>query len=174
MRSLPKRGRARELPPMDETRRIVALKEINQTAADLYERAVNSFQNSVQVLTRIADDFESSLNEQALVVADSASDSTQVTERGGRVTIEDSTLYVARKWIDRSKEKISEIVFDVAELNYESVAKFLSAPVPADLDKVAELEYRNQVLNRAVRPLVQQIVVCTCAKHFHFKGNESG
>ncbi|MBN1349674.1 tetratricopeptide repeat protein [candidate division KSB1 bacterium] len=147
-----------ELPEMTETRRIVALKEINQTSAELYERAISSFQNSVQVLTRIADDFEASIKSTTFASADSAVDSTSLASTGGRVTIEDSTLYVARKWIERSKEKVSEIIYDVAELNYESVNQFLAAPIPDELDEIAAMEYRNQVLNKAIRPLLQQIV----------------
>lgn len=153
-----------DLPPMDATQRVVAVKEVNQTAASLYERSVKSFTDGVEVLTRIADDYEALIKEKeavaaaAVVAADSTSDSLNVAQKGGRVTIEDSTLYVARKWIDRSKEKISEIIYDIAELNQESVNEFLAAPVPEGLDAASKLEYRNQVLNRAVRPIIEQIV----------------
>lgn len=147
-----------DLPSMDETRKVVAKKEINQTAAELYERAINQFQNSIRVLTRIADDFEASIEETKLASTDSTISSSTNISKGGKITIEDSTLYVARKWIERSKEKVSEIIYDVAELNHELINQFLNAPIPEGFDEISELEYRNQVLNQAVRPLVQKIV----------------
>jgi len=146
-----------EISDADETRRVVALKEVNQAAANLYERAVKSFTDGVEVLTRIANDYEAYLAKQDTTSTDSAAKSAE-SAASGRVTIEDSTLYVAHRWIDRSKEKVSEIIYDIAELNHESVNSFLNAPVPPGLDAVSELEYRNQVLNRAVRPMIENIV----------------
>ncbi|MDZ7262439.1 MAG: tetratricopeptide repeat protein, partial [candidate division KSB1 bacterium] len=139
-----------ELPPMDETRLAVAQKEVNQTAAELYDRAVTSFMNSVEVLTRLANEYQQRLEDSLSARADSLS--------SYQVSMEDSTLRMARRWIERSKEKVSEIIYDIAELNYESVRKFLTAPLPEGLDKVTEMEYRNQVLTRAVKPLIDQIV----------------
>lgn len=147
-----------ELPDMEETQRVVALKEVNQAAANLYERSVKSFTDGVEVLTRIANDYEAYLAEQAKTAEADSTPEELATAETGRVTVEDSTLYVAHRWIDRSKEKISEIIYDIAELNHESVNSFLNAPVPAGLDAVSQLEYRNQVLNRAVRPMIENIV----------------
>lgn len=151
-----------ELPQMEATKRAVALNEVNQAASSLYERSVKSYTDGVEVLTRIADDYEAYLENKKLASTDSTvenvPDSSTAAQKGGRVSIEDSTLYIARKWIDRSKEKVSEIVYDIAELNHASVNRFLTAPLPEGLDAVSELEYRNQVLNRAIRPMVEQIV----------------
>jgi tetratricopeptide (TPR) repeat protein len=146
-----------ELSDSDETRRAVALKEVNQAAANLYERSVKSFTDGVEVLARIANDYEAYLAKQDTTQTDSVAEKVAITGTG-RVTVEDSTLYVAHRWIDRSKEKVSEIIYDIAELNHESVNSFLNAPVPEGLDAVSELEYRNQVLNRAVRPMIENIV----------------
>jgi len=147
-----------EFPPMDENRRVVALKEAKEAAANLYERAEKSFINSVEVLTRIANDYEAYLNKPSLTLPDSSTDQPDAPKVSGRVTLEDSTLYVARKWIERSQAKISEIIYDIAELNQEAIKEFLTAPVPDGLDEVSALEYRNQILNRAVRPMIEQIV----------------
>jgi hypothetical protein len=72
--------------------------------------------------------------------------------------IGDSTLRVARKWIDRCKEKISEVIYDMAELNYSTVTMFLKAPLPEGLNSIAEMEYRRQILVKAITPLIQDIV----------------
>ncbi|MFZ5518221.1 MAG: tetratricopeptide repeat protein [Candidatus Zhuqueibacterota bacterium] len=138
-----------EIPQMDETRRIVTQKEINKTTADLYEKAEESYKQAVRILSRLADEYEQSL----------MTDSTALAENElTKVVREDSTLRVARKWIDRSKEKISEVIYDIAELNFTSVNGFLEAPIPEGLDNVAEMEYRKQVLSKAIAPLIQEIV----------------
>ncbi|MBN2090401.1 tetratricopeptide repeat protein [candidate division KSB1 bacterium] len=146
-----------QLPEMEEAKRVVANKEINEAAAQLYERAVESYANGVQALTRIADDFEAAIK--AKRQAETTDSTRNNPNQYGRVTIEDSTLYIARKWIEHSREKVSEVIYDIAELNQESVTRFLQAAVPAELDEVAALEYRNQVLDKAVRPLINEIVV---------------
>lgn len=149
-----------QLPEMEETKRVVANKEINEAAAQLYERAVESYTNGVQALTRIADDFETAIKAKRQAErADTTGNNELAATQYGRVTIEDSTLYIARKWIEHSREKISEVIYDIAELNQESVNRFLQAAVPTELDDVAALEYRNQVLDKAIRPLINEIVV---------------
>ena len=138
-----------EVAPMEETRRIVTQKEINETTAELYGKAEDSYKQSVRILTRLADDYEQSLMTDTTALAEA-----ELT----KIVREDSTLRVARKWIDRSKEKISEVIYDIAELNFSTVNAFLEAPIPEGLDNVAEMEYRKQVLSKAISPLIQDIV----------------
>jgi len=138
-----------EIPPMEETRRIVMQKEINETSAELYGKAEDSYKQAVKVLTRLADEYEKSLT---------SSDSSMTLIELTRIVRDDSTLRVARRWIDRCKEKISEIIYDIAELNFSTVNTFLAAPIPGGLDNVAELEYQRQVLGKAITPLIQEII----------------
>lgn len=139
-----------ELPVMEETRRIITQKEINETAAELYGKAEGTYKQSVSILTRLADEYEKSLTR---------------TDSLGRPTLdniklvkEDSTLRVARKWIDRCKEKISESIYDIAELNLSTVNAFRSAPIPDGLSRLAEIEYRRQILGKAIAPIIQEII----------------
>ena len=138
-----------EIPPMEETRRIVMQKEINETTGELYGKAEDSYRQAVNVLTRLADEYEKSLTN-----SDSSITPIELT----RIAREDSTLRVARRWTDRCKEKISEIIYDIAELNFSTVNAFLEAPIPGGLDNVAEMEYRRQVLGKAITPLIQEII----------------
>ena len=46
---------------MEETRRIVMQKEINETTAELYGKAENSYKQAVKILARLADEYEKSL-----------------------------------------------------------------------------------------------------------------
>ncbi len=138
-----------EIPAMEETRRIVAHKEINETTFDLYGKSEDSYKQAVKILTRLADEYERSL-----IGADSTLTPAEIT----KITREDSTLRVARRWVERCKEKISEIIYDMAELNFSTVNAFLQAPIPEGLNNVAEMEYRRQVLGKAITPLIQEIV----------------
>jgi TolA-binding protein len=138
-----------ETPPMEETRRIITQKEINETTAELYGKAEDSYKQAVKILTRLAEEYEKSL---------AGSDSTLTQSDFIRIVREDSTLRIARRWIDRCKEKISEIIYDIAELNFATVNAFLEAPIPEGLDNVAEMEYQRQVLGKAITPLIQEII----------------
>lgn len=122
-----------EIPIMEETKRVVYQTKINQTTARLYEKALEAYKNSLKVLTEVAETYK-------------------------RVSPHDSTLAVAEKWIFRCGEKVSEVLYRMAEINFESIGKLLNAPLPPDLDDLAILEYRNQVLTKAVRPLIINII----------------
>ncbi len=137
----------------DEARRIVAQKEINQAAADLYERAVEAYKNSLDVLTRISRQYAESFLQKP-----EPHDSTSAPGQGQKITVADTTLQVAERWIERSKVKISENIYDIAEINFASVKKLLSAPVPEGMDKITELEYRNQLIGKFIRPMIAEIV----------------
>jgi tetratricopeptide (TPR) repeat protein len=141
-----------EIPEVDAARRIVARKEINQTAAELYERALSSYKHAARALAKLTALYA---NQAAQIYA--ATDTTMF-DPAGRLAREDTTLRVANRWIDRSKMKISEISYDMAEINFASVEHLLEAPVPDNMDKVTALEFRNQLLNKFVKPLTGEIV----------------
>ena len=46
----------------------------------------------------------------------------------------------------------------MAEINTRSVDRLLSAPIPEDLTGIARLEYQNQVLIKAIKPLLDIVV----------------
>ncbi len=139
-----------EIPPMDRTRRIVAKKEINETTVELYEKAEESFRQSVDILKKLANNYE-----QFLLKPDSLRPPTaELTKTISR----DSTLRTARRWIARCEERMSKVIFDMAELHLSTINDLLSAPMPENLDIVSEVEYRRQILQRVVEPLIQATV----------------
>jgi tetratricopeptide (TPR) repeat protein len=143
-----------EIPALDENRRIVAEKEINETAASLYEEAVVAYKNAVKVIDRLAETHKKSLADTAAVM-----DTAAVAEEAARkVTAADTTLRVAQRWLERSKQKVSEVIYDIAEINQASVNRLLNAPVPEGIDRITAMEFRHQLLSRFVRPLVDKIV----------------
>jgi TolA-binding protein len=141
-----------EIPEVEANRRIVARKEINRTAAELYERALLSYKHAARALTKLTTFYT---NQAAQIYA--ATD-TALFDRSGRLADEDTTLRAANRWIEKSKTKVSEVIYDMAEINFASVEQLLEAPVPENMDKVTALEFRSQLLGKFVRPLVGDIV----------------
>ncbi|MDZ7335660.1 MAG: tetratricopeptide repeat protein [candidate division KSB1 bacterium] len=138
-----------EIPPMEQTRRIIAQKQINEATVELYGKAEQSYKQAIQILSRLAKQYETSLiKNDTLSAAGASRDFVR----------EDSTLHVARRWIERCKEKVSEVIYDAAELNFSTVDAFLQAPIPDGLNHVAEMEYRRQVLGKAITPLISEII----------------
>jgi len=70
----------------------------------------------------------------------------------------DSTAIVTEGWMTRSGEKISEMLYRIAETSAKAIDNLLAVPVPADLRAEARLEYRSQVLLKAIRPLLDTVV----------------
>ncbi|MFQ5822715.1 MAG: tetratricopeptide repeat protein [bacterium] len=135
-----------DIPEIEENRRIVAQKEINNTAAELYERAVEAYKNGVKVLSRFAEVYRNSINPDT------------VFSKIAKIVTEDTTLIAAEPWINKCKIKISETLYDIAEINFESVDQLLNAPPPQGMKKLEELVYRNQLLVKAVIPLIEEII----------------
>lgn len=139
-----------EIAPMDRTRRIVTKKEINETTVELYGKAEDSYRQSVEILKKLANTYEQSL----LNHDSSKTSAVEIT----KIVEKDSTLHTARRWIDRCEERMSKVIYDMAELHLSTINDLLTAPVPENLDIVSEIEYHRQILQRAVEPLIQATV----------------
>ncbi|MFQ5650761.1 MAG: tetratricopeptide repeat protein [bacterium] len=135
-----------QIAETDEAHTIVARNEINQTSAELYERAIKAYRDGARALQKFA---EKNLRA-------TAQDSEQVVS--AKLTVEDSTLQVAQTWIGKCQEKVSENLFQMAELKNESLARLLNSPIPEGMTKLEELVYRSQVLQQAVAPLAKEVI----------------
>lgn len=142
-----------EIPIMDPTRRAVAQKEVNDAAIELYSRAVNSYRNAVRSLDRLLQNYEESL------ISEMRQDTTrQQAIDTLQVVSQDSVLRIGRQWIDRSKENLAQVHYQIGEISLKSVRAVLNAPIPSGLGDFPELVYRNQVLDLAVQPLIEETV----------------
>ncbi|GBE26327.1 tol-pal system protein YbgF [bacterium BMS3Bbin03] len=144
------------IPEMSKTRRIVYLNKIHQTSTQLYEKAHNSYRSAVVLLSRLEKAYRPAAPD-STAPDSSAEDSTR--NQSIRVSEKDSTLRVMQRWVNRSAEKTSEMLYRIADLDYASIEQILSAPIPDGLDPVATLEYQNQVYLKAVKPIVDKIVL---------------
>ncbi|MBN1895514.1 tetratricopeptide repeat protein [bacterium] len=121
-----------QLPGLDPVQKAVREKAVNERTAQLYEEAHVAFRSAMGGLGRI--------------LSDRAADAAA----GG---ISDSLRQANTVWLEKSKEKVSETLFRIAEIQTSSVDMLLAVPVPSDLSPEASLEYRDQLLAKAIRPL---------------------
>lgn len=136
---------AQEIAETEADRRIVARNEINQTAGQLYEQAVAAYKDGAIALQKFAENNLQAVSEQ---------DTTQKMDK----VAADSSVQVAQNWIERCQNKISESLYQAAELKFAAVQQLMQAPVPDGMSRVEELVYRSQVLKQAVLPLARDVI----------------
>jgi TolA-binding protein len=134
-----------ELPEMEANRKIVAQKEINDAAVVLSERAAGVYGNAIKGLRRLRDSYYQNLSK-------SITDSLQL--RG--VVQQDTLLRIADKWVERSKERLTEVLYSMGDLRFESARMVQEAPVPKGLNDLQQLVYRKQLLQIGTVPLLKQ------------------
>ncbi len=126
----------------DPAKRAVREKTIIQETTQVLRQSYQSYSNAVRVLRQLQAKQASSANVENKPV--SATD--------------DSIATLTTHWLSHSEEKISETLFRIADLNIRAVDQLLAVPVPAELQADARLEYRSQVLVKAIRPLLNAAI----------------
>lgn len=136
-----------EIVEPDESKKVVARTEINKTASELFGRAIASYKSGALALEKF-------------VVLHLTADSTQPDSLAGlvKLAVADSTVQLAQRWIAACREKISEGLYQVANLYEQSLQEMLNAPVPDGMSNIEEVVYRKEVLEKLVNPLAQQVV----------------
>jgi len=132
------------LPGQGAAERAVKLREVGQGAARFYNEAKRSYLQAIEVLHRVENEIPAA-------------------EDSSTLAANDSLQLAILTWRNRAEAKVSEMLYRMAEVQATPIEGLVDAPVPADLDAVAALEYRNQVLFRAVKPQVDGAV----AAHYH-------
>ena len=131
-----------ELPPMDATAKAVKYKEINEATTRIYNQALTAYYKAIEAIDKVGNGS----------VSASKPDSVAAETRA------DTLLSPTTVWRDRSENKVTEMLYRMAELNERSVERILNAPIPGDLGLIARLEYRSQVFLKAVKPIVDIVV----------------
>ncbi|GAB4174010.1 MAG: hypothetical protein Kow00108_08890 [Calditrichia bacterium] len=113
---------------MSLTNIIAAKTKMLESSIDVYERAINEYKGVVNSIPKLADKMGIDL------FGEGPSDSdilpTDSITSLQKISIEDSTKQVALKWLERSKEKISEVLFTMAQRNASIVDDIVNAPNP--------------------------------------------
>jgi tetratricopeptide (TPR) repeat protein len=131
-----------EIPFLDATSRAVKEKEINERTSRLYAQALAAFMKAVEGLEKMTKEpFPGSIQ------------TTDTTSATG-----DTLQTLIHFWADSAKIKISETLYQLAEINTKTIDQLLAAPVPVDMSDMAKLEYQSQVLAKAIRPTVQVVM----------------
>ena len=128
-----------------------------QAAVPAYDRAVEEYKNVVLNIPKLAEKFGVSLADTARLREaaahlrpDTLVDTTGTTI--AKAVEQDSTLEVAARWYERSREKISKILYDVAERSYAFVEAYLRTPNPNT--GLPALVYDDLVLRKLIAPAV--------------------
>ncbi|MBN2030134.1 tetratricopeptide repeat protein [bacterium] len=130
-----------EIPPMDPTSQAIKEKEISSRTTQIYSQTLAAYRNAVDVLQE--------------VMAETITPEKIEEDTFSLSSSNDSLLTLIHIWLSNAQDKVSETLYQMAEVNAQSVDYLLNAPIPSDLDDVAKLEYRSQVLVKAIRPLLQ-------------------
>ncbi len=136
----------RPIVQTDLNKRIVERSNLNKTAAGLYEKAVQAYKTGAGALSQLLKKEQETVQSQA---------PNGVEEKLAPI---DSTRRLTQMWAQKCREKVSENLFAEAQLYGASLQELLDAPSPAGISKLEELVYRQQVLVKAVAPLVKQVV----------------
>jgi len=140
-----------DIPEIEETRRIVAQKEIADAAIELYKRAGDAYRNAIIALGNLENKYKEKIFEEAAedTTAPAPIDSAQIVAQ-------DSTLRIADKWIDRSKSKLSQVNYEIGTISFKSAKAVMNAPIPRGLSKFPRFVYRRKVIDIAVAPLLSE------------------
>ncbi len=146
-------------PNLNETRRFVVKKQINEQAANLYDRAVEQYKQTVEKLPVLAEKLEVDMfgteESEPLATADTTmAAGTDVEERAAE---RDTTREVALKYYEMAKNKISELLYIEAALTTENVTYALNVENPAD-DPIVRAEYDKKVLAELVAPAIAKTI----------------
>ncbi|NOY57758.1 MAG: tetratricopeptide repeat protein [Calditrichaeota bacterium] len=140
-----------DIPEIEETRRIVAQKEVADAAIELYRRSGDAYRNAITALGNLENKYKEKLFEEA-----AADTTTAAPIDSAKIVAQDSTLRVADKWIDRSKSKLSQVNYEIGSISLKSAKAVMNAPIPRGLSKFPRFVYRRKVIDIAVAPLLTQ------------------
>jgi tetratricopeptide (TPR) repeat protein len=127
---------SQELPKLEPTLMAIKQKEINEQTVRLTRQALSAYLAASGAMSR------------RIQNADSLKGSA----------LPDTVKALIQAWLEKAESKASEQVFRTAEISAATFRELLNAPVPADLGEMARLEYRSQVLIKAVLPLAMTTV----------------
>jgi tetratricopeptide (TPR) repeat protein len=125
-----------EMPVLDPIAKAIKEKTINERTSRIYREALAAYLGGLRVLDRL------------LLEKKSAAGNGS----GSAAPVADTVYALARSWSGQIHSKISEMLFRDAEIRTETIQRLLSAPVPGELNNLARLEYRSQVLVKVIKP----------------------
>ncbi len=141
-----------ELPPnLTPEQRLVERDRIFKASVPAYDRAVEEYKNVMKNIPVLAEKFEISLDtSQAVEPSPEFPEDTLGAIK--KEALQDSTREVALRWYNRAEEKISSLLYTVAERSSEFIQAYLRQEAPRG--GLAYLSWRKLLLEKAVAPAI--------------------
>jgi len=124
---------------LNNTESVVKEKSINERTIAIFERALSGY---IKAITAISE------NKVSTPTQPKTSESDQLLPEANQLA-----------WKSKAENKVSEILYEIAEINNQSLVRVMTTPVPPELNDIEKLEYRNQVLFKVARPLAEEIII---------------
>ena len=126
----------------------VTKKAVYEQAASLMDNAVNKYKEVAEKIPVIAQKLDIDMfSADSVALPDSSVDKAREVEI-------DSTRQLALKWYHRAKDKISELLYDEAQLTSSNVSDVLALK-PPPLSTFETIIYQGKILTNAVAPGVE-------------------
>ncbi len=144
-------------PNLNEAKRFVKRKKINEQAAALYEKAVEQYKQVIEKIPVIAEKLGVDLTavpdttSMTMAMADTSKAAGELLKRAAE---RDSTRQVAKKWYAKAKDKVSELLYTQASLTTQNVDQAIALKSPYK-DPVRDLIFRKTILQKAVAPAIE-------------------
>ncbi len=141
-----------ELPPnLAAERELVERNRVFKASVPAYNRAVEEYKNVMLNIPVLAENLDVAMFDTTSVPTGTLEieDTTATIEKE---SLQDSTREVALKWYNRAEEKISSLLYTVAERSEQFIHAYLRQESP--LNGVQYLSYKKLLLERAVSPAV--------------------
>ncbi len=147
-------------PNLDETKKFLEDKRINDESAALYDKAITEYKNAMQSMPMIATKFNVDIfsADTAFVQTEPDStmlDSTLAMDRAAKV---DTTKQVALRWYTKATNKISSLYYKQAAITKSNIDKVLATPNPYTNDPLKSVIYTVTLISKGVGPSVQQTI----------------
>jgi tetratricopeptide (TPR) repeat protein len=139
-------------PNLSPDERLVERDRIFKASIPAYDRAVEEYKNVINNIPVLAQELEITLEEtdQTSAVETPVLEDSLIEIR--KETIQDSTREVALKWNQRAEDKVSSLLYKVAEQSSEFIDAYLRQENPAT--GMVYLSWKKLLLERAVKPAV--------------------
>lgn len=144
-----------QLPPnLNREQLLVERNRVFRASVPAFERAADEYKNVVTNIPVLAEKLGINLADTTALLPEGAQeDTSSIYQEKVRL---DSSRQVAMKWYDRAKEKISLILFTVAEKSSEFIDEYLRTPSP--FTDIRYFAYQDRLLRELIAPAVQTTI----------------
>ncbi len=139
-------------PDLSAERELVERNQVFDASVPAYNRAVEEYKNVMLNIPVYAQKLEISLFDTTAAAPAETVESFDTSAVVQKETLQDSTRQVALHWYNKAEEKISRVLYTVADRSEQFIHAYLRQESP--VEGLAYLSYKKLLLERAVAPAV--------------------